>query len=208
MDKFTVLSGTAVPMFRQDIDTGAMSPTGKNAAAKTDPKVLFCEERFEDDGKTEKPDFILNQPRYRQSRIIVAGKNFGCGSSRESAVWALNSFGIRCAIAPSFGPIFWENCFQNGFLPVQLPEEKVEAIARLVETAPDPRMTVDLETCQITLPDGTIQPFTLIAERRTALLEGLDELGELMHCAADCDAFEAEDRKIRPWFYNGRFATA
>jgi 3-isopropylmalate/(R)-2-methylmalate dehydratase small subunit len=208
MEKFTILSGAAVPMFRADIDTGAMSPTGKNNNAKTDPKILFCEARFEGDGKTEKADFILNQPRYRESKIIIAGKNFGCGSSRESAVWALNSFGIRCAIAPSFGPIFWENCFQNSFLPIQLPDDKVEAIAKLVESAADPTMTVNLETCEITLPDGSIETFSLIAERRTALLEGLDELGELLHSAGDCDAFEAKDRDIRPWFYNGRFATA
>lgn len=208
MEKFTVLRGAAVPMFQSDIDTGAMAPTGKNAAAKTDSRTLFWEWRFEADGKTEKPGFILNHPRYRQAKIIVGGKNFGCGSSRESAVWALLSFGIRCAIAPSFGPIFWENCFQNGVLPIELPEARVQAIAALVEGAPTPEMTIDLEQGRITLPDGSTETFTLIEERRASLLEGLDELGELMRSCDACDAFEARDHHLRPWLYDGRFARA
>lgn len=196
-------------MFRPDIDTGAMSPSGKsNPSVRVTPQTLFAEWRFEADGTTEKPDFLLNQPRYRQTKILVAGKNFGCGSSRESAVWALMACNITCVIAPSFGPIFWENCFQNGLLPVQLPDDQVGGIAKLLESADKPEITVDLENCRIELPNEAVISFTLAPERRSALLEGLDEMGELMRCTREFEAFEARDRQERPWLYNGRFAAA
>lgn len=202
MEKWTTLSAIAVPMMQPNIDTGALAPVIVNrASAKTYGERLFGNQRFDLDGE-EVADFVLNQPRYRPARILVAGRNFGCGSSRETAVWSLAQYGFRAVIAPSFGEIFYDNSFQNGLLLVALPEDEVEAIAGAVERAADPSLGVDLERCVITLPDnGREVPFTVPAERRTALLEGLDDLALLLRQDGAVEAFRAGDRKARPWIY-------
>jgi 3-isopropylmalate/(R)-2-methylmalate dehydratase small subunit len=148
-----------------------------------------------------KPDFVLNDPRYAACSIMIAGPNFGCGSSRETAVWALMNYGIRCVIASSFGEIFYENCFQNGLLPVALTRAEVEAIARRVQAAPKPEVTVDLVACRIDLPDGSQYSFSLASDRREALLEGLDEFDILLRKLPDIEAFQARDAEQRPWIF-------
>ncbi len=161
---------------------------------------LFADWRYAADGNEKA--VVLNQPRYRRSRILVAGKNFGCGSSREMAVWALMRFGIKCVIAPSFSDIFTENSFQNGLLPVVLSESAVESIAKLLEGTRAPELTVDLTQCRVDLPDGQSLVFSISDERRTAMLEGLDELGQLLRYKDRIDAFQSQDRQARPWIYN------
>ena len=202
MEKFTILRGVAAPMMMTNIDTDAIIPSQWVSDMKADlGEKLFADWRYEPDG-SEKPDFVLNQPRYRQSRILVAGKNFGCGSSREMAVWALMRFGIKCVIAPSFSDIFTENSFQNGLLPVVLPEKQVEAAARMLADAQLPEMTVDLEQGRVELPDHTYVLFSISQERRMSMLEGLDELGLLLRYSTQVDAFQKSDRADRFWIYD------
>jgi 3-isopropylmalate/(R)-2-methylmalate dehydratase small subunit len=204
MQKFTILRGPAAPLMMANVDTGAMADSRWTKNVKNTDDVLgeklFACWRYELDG-AEKPDFVLNQPRYRKSRILLAGENFGCGSSRESAVWALIKFGIQCVIAPSFGDIFFENCFQNGLLPVKLPEAQVEAIAAQIKSASAPDLTVDLEQCRVVTPDGKTVTFSVNAERRTALLEGLDELDQIMRYDGQLQEFQRQDMSRRPWVY-------
>ena len=201
MEKFTVLRGVAAPLMMQNIDTDAIIPSQWVSDMKADLGAkLFADWRYERDGR-EKTDFVLNQPRYRQSRILVAGKNFGCGSSREMAVWALMRFGIKCVIAPSFSDIFTENSFQNGLLPVVLPESKIESIAKMLDEGQSPEMTVDLAQCRVELPDRSSVAFSISDERRTAMLEGLDELGQLLRYRDTVDAFQARDRQTRALIY-------
>ena len=204
MQKFTILRGVAAPLMMANVDTGAMADSRWTKNVKNTDDVLgeklFACWRYELDG-AEKPDFVLNQPRYRKSQVLIAGENFGCGSSRESAVWALMKFGIKCVIAPSFGDIFFENCFQNGLLPVKLPEPEVEAIASQVAAAATPELTVDLGQCRVVLPDGKAVAFSVNAERRTALLEGLDELDQIMRYEEQLQNFQQRDRAERPWLY-------
>ena len=202
MEKFTILRGVAAPMMMTNIDTDAIIPSQWVSDMKADlGEKLFADWRYEPDG-SEKPDFVLNQPRYRKSRILVAGKNFGCGSSREMAVWALMRFGIKCVIAPSFSDIFTENSFQNGLLPVVLPEKQVEAAARMLADAQLPEMTVDLEQGRVELPDHTYVLFSISQERRMSMLEGLDELGLLLRYRTQVDAFQKSDRADRFWIYD------
>jgi 3-isopropylmalate/(R)-2-methylmalate dehydratase small subunit len=206
MEKFTVLRGVAAPLMMANVDTGAMADSRWTKNVKNTDDILgeklFACWRFELDGSTEKPDFILNQPLYRHSRILLAGENFGCGSSREAAVWALMKFGIKCVIAPSFGDIFFENCFQNGLLPIVLAQAQIEAIAARLKDGAISETTVDLEACQVTLPDGAIIPFTVNSERRTALLEGLDELDQLLSYGEALARFQSADQAARPWLYD------
>jgi 3-isopropylmalate/(R)-2-methylmalate dehydratase small subunit len=201
MEKFTILRGIAAPMVMTNIDTDAIIPSQWVSDMKADlGEKLFADWRYEPDG-TEKPDFVLNQPRYRKSRILVAGKNFGCGSSREMAVWALMRFGIKCVIAPSFSDIFTENSFQNGLLPVVLLEERVDAIAIMIANVNLAEITVDLEQKRVELPDHTQVTFSISDERRTSMLEGLDELGQLLRYKRQVDAFQESDRAERVWIY-------
>jgi 3-isopropylmalate/(R)-2-methylmalate dehydratase small subunit len=144
---------------------------------------------------------VLNKPRYREARILVAGENFGCGSSREHAVWVLSDFGFRCIIAPSFGDIFYWNCFQNGMLPIRLPENQVKELAAEIETSENAIMTVDLEAQSITTPASRKVAFTGDPERHLALLEGLDEIGMTLKLDAQIRAHQARDRESRPWIY-------
>src|ERR1039458_5100723 len=161
MDKFTTLEGVAAPLKIINVDTDMVIPKQYLKTIKRTGlgKGLFSEQRYKDDG-SENPDFILNKPRYRNAKILIAGDNFGCGSSREHAVWSLASFGFRCIIAPSFGDIFYWNCFQNGVLPIRLPEDQVKEIAAEIEAAEQPLVRVDLEIEAITTPSGRKVMFT------------------------------------------------
>ena len=200
MQPFTILSGVAAPMPRENIDTDAITPSaaGKSAAADLGA-MLFNNSRYHLDG-TENPDFILNQPKYRHSQILVAGRNFGCGSSRERAVWALQKFGIRCVIAPSFADIFYDNAFQNGLLPVILPLPDWQALLDSLASS-DAIVTVDLVECRLEAPSGHYT-FEVTPERRIALLEGLDEIDLVLRFESDIEAFELVDRARRPWLYD------
>ena len=201
MDKFTVLRGKAVPMMRANINTddiiSAQAMAGK---VERIGERLFTGWRFDLNGD-KRPEFILNTPRYDGARILVAGINFGCGSSREAAVWALTDYGIRCVIAPSYGEIFHDNSFQNGLLPIVLDEPEVRRIAVAIECAAVPEMIIDLTSCRIVLPDGAEIPFAIPDERRAALLVGMDELDVLLGRIPDLDAFQLTDRIARRWVW-------
>jgi 3-isopropylmalate/(R)-2-methylmalate dehydratase small subunit len=191
MQPFTVLTGKAVPMLRANINTddiiAAQAMAGK---VENIGERLFTSARYDLNGN-KRPDFILNTPRYDGSQILLGGANFGCGSSREAAVWALTGYGIRCVIAPSFGEIFHDNSYQNGLLPLPLAEPLVQQIAAAVERANDPTVTVDLRQQRIRGPGGMDIPFTIPAERRHALLAGQDELDILLDHLGDLDAWRA-----------------
>jgi len=204
MDKFTTLTGTAAPLMRTNIDTGAIIPSIYMLSRSVDlAQKLFANWRYHADG-AEKPDFVLNQPRYRNSQILIAGPNFGCGSSREGAVWALVRFGIRCVIAPSFGEIFFSNACQNGLLPVTLTEGETARLAEAVAAAPEPRLTVDLVRNTVTSPAGEEISFTLAEDRRTSLLEGLDETSLILRHEDEIDAFQARLRAEQPWVFQSK----
>ena len=204
MDKFTVVTGIAAPMMMADINTDAMSPMAAGRSTSADlGKMLFNNWRYKLDG-SEIPEFILNREPFRRSSILVAGANFGCGSSRERAVWALMRFGIRCVIAPSFADIFRENAYQNGLLPVTLHAADCAALGDTLERAAEPLVTVDLERCEVRGPDGRTVAFEVPAERRMALLEGLDEIDVILRMEPDIAAFQRADREERPWIYLDR----
>jgi 3-isopropylmalate/(R)-2-methylmalate dehydratase small subunit len=203
MEKFTVLEATAAPIMRQNINTDVIIrverlrdlPPGKMGP------YAFESWRYTLDGK-EDPDFILNKQPYRNAKIILAADNFACGSSREAAVWSLWDFGIRCVIAPSFGQIFFNNCFQNGMLPVVLPLKEIEALAAEVEESQGAgRINVDLEKCIVTTPSGRKIPFGLDEIRRKALLQGQDHIAQTLQYEADITAFQKQDRERFPWIY-------
>jgi 3-isopropylmalate/(R)-2-methylmalate dehydratase small subunit len=201
MEKFGRLEGVAASMPQPNIDTDAIIPVSYQRTLKDDPgKGLFAGWRYDLNGK-EVPDFILNREPFRRSKMIVGGVNFGCGSSREFAVWALMRFGIRCVIAPSFGDIFYENSFKNGLLPIVLPEDKVQFLRQYLLQANDPSFVVDLEHCRIELPNGQSVKFSVPPARRTSLLEGLDEIGQTMKRRAWIDSFQAAHRAEAPWVY-------
>jgi 3-isopropylmalate/(R)-2-methylmalate dehydratase small subunit len=201
METFTTLRGIAAPLPLANINTDAISPSSAGMSISVDlGAMLFANWRYLSGG-AENSDFVLNQPRFRQSKILVGGTNFGCGSSRERAVWALMRFGIRCVVAPSFGEIFQENCFQNGLLPVTLAAAECAALGQALADAADPTVTVDLERFSLTWPDGRISSFAISPERRTALLEGLDEIDVILRMETDIAEFQNADRTRRPWIY-------
>ena len=203
MEKFTVLEAIAAPLLRQNINTDVIIRVER---LRDFPKgqlgpYAFESWRYDLDGK-ERPDFVLNKEPYRKAQIMLAADNFACGSSREMAVWALQDFGIRCVIAPSFGQIFFNNCFQNGVLPVVAPIEDIEAMAAEIEQSQGAgKIKVDLEKCEITSPSGRKISFALDAIRRTALLKGLDAIEQTMQHEADIAAFQKTDRERFPWVY-------
>jgi 3-isopropylmalate/(R)-2-methylmalate dehydratase small subunit len=203
MDKFTKLEGVAAPFMRQNVDTDMIIPMTRlvgtsRAEVEASGFALF---RFNKDG-TENADFLLNQPAWKGAPILLAGDNFGCGSSREAAVWALAGMGVRAVIAPSFGDIFYNNCFQNGLLPVELPINQVEALAEEMRAAPgNARVTVDLERQVVVSPRGHEMPFKVEANRRDALLQGLDDIGVTLTHQAEIAAWQAKDRAARPWVW-------
>jgi 3-isopropylmalate/(R)-2-methylmalate dehydratase small subunit len=200
MDKFTKLTGVAAPLPLINVDTDMIIPKQflKTIARTGLGKNLFDEMRYDREGN-EIEDFVLNKPAYRATKILVAGENFGCGSSREHAPWALLDFGIRCVIAPSFADIFYNNCFKNGILPIVLPQEQVDLLMDDAERGSNAVVTVDLETLTISGPDGGQIPFTLDEFRRHCLLNGLDDIGLTMEKVEDIDAFEAKYAQRAPW---------
>ena len=202
MDKFTTLTGVAAPMPLINIDTDMIIPKQFLKTIKRTGlgKNLFDELRYEMDGR-EKPDFVLNQPAYRKAQILVAGENFGCGSSREHAPWALLDFGIRCVIAPSFADIFYNNSFKNGILPIVLPQEQVDLLMDDAKRGANAVISIDLEKQEITGPDGGRIRFDIDPFRKHCLLNGLDDIGLTMEKAASIDSFEARDRMARPWMW-------
>ena len=200
MDKFNTLTGVAAPMDMINIDTDKIIPKLHLRTIKRTGlgKVLFEEMRFETDG-SEKPDFILNKEPYRNSKIIVAGDNFGCGSSREHAPWALLDFGIRCVISTSFADIFYNNCFKNGILPIRVTKDQLDALMADASDTENPELTVDLVNMEIKRPNGVTVPFELDAFRRECLLDGLDDIGLTMQKGDKIDGFEAQQNQAQPW---------
>ena len=200
MDKFTTLTGVAAPLPIVNVDTDMIIPkdylkTIKRTGLGTG---LFAEMRYGEDG-AENPDFVLNKPAYRKAQILVAGDNFGCGSSREHAPWALLDFGIRCVISTSFADIFYNNCFKNGILPIKVSAEDLEKLMDDAERGANAVITVDLEAMEIRGPDGGTLSFDLDEFRRHCLLNGLDDIGLTMEKAPSIDRFEHKNSESRPW---------
>jgi len=200
MDKFTTLTGVAAPMPIINIDTDMIIPkdylkTIKRTGLGTG---LFAEMRYHEDG-SENADFVLNQPAYRDANIIVAGDNFGCGSSREHAPWALLDFGIRCVISTSFADIFYNNCFKNGILPIQVTPEELDKLMDDASRGSNATLTVDLEAQEIRGPDGGVVHFNIDPARKHNLLNGLDDIGLTLEKTAAIDSYEANAAKQRPW---------
>jgi 3-isopropylmalate/(R)-2-methylmalate dehydratase small subunit len=200
MDKFTKLTGVAAPLPVVNIDTDMIIPkdylkTIKRTGLGTG---LFAEARYLDDGSVN-PDFVLNKPAYQNAKILVAGDNFGCGSSREHAPWALLDFGIRCVISTSFADIFYNNCFKNGILPIVVSPEDLEKLMDDAQRGSNAVLTVDLESQEITGPDGGTISFELDAFRRHCMLNGLDDIGLTLEKAASIASFEKSNAQTRPW---------
>ncbi len=200
MEKFTKVTGVAAPMPLINIDTDMIIPKLFLKTIKRSGlgKNLFDEMRYNEDG-SEIPDFVLNQPAYRNAEIIVAGDNFGCGSSREHAPWALLDFGIRVVISTSFADIFFNNCFKNGILPIILPQEDVDKLMDDASRGANAVVTVDLENQVITGPDGGKIEFTVDAFKKHCLLNGLDDIGLTMQKSDAIDAFEKQYGAATPW---------
>mgnify|MGYP000922369447 CR=1 FL=1 len=200
MEKFTTLTGIAAPMPLVNIDTDMIIPKQflKTIARTGLGKNLFDEMRYTLDG-AEIPDFVLNQPAYRKSQIIVAGDNFGCGSSREHAPWALLDFGIRSVIATSFADIFYNNCFKNGILPVVLPQEAIDHLMDDAKKGENARITIDLDSQTVTASDGKSFAFQVDPFKKHCLMNGLDDIGLTLEKAAAIDTFETRNATLRPW---------
>lgn len=200
MEKFEKFSGIAAPMPLVNIDTDMIIP---KVFLKTIKRTglgvnLFDEMRYDREGN-ENPDFVLNKPAYRDAQVIVAGDNFGCGSSREHAPWALADFGIKVVVSTSFADIFFNNCFKNGMLPIVLPQEQVDLLMADAEKGANARIDVDLENQTITTSDGQVINFEVDAFRKHCLLEGLDDIGLTMEKGAAIDSYEAQAEQARPW---------
>ena len=200
MDKFTKLTGVAAPLPIVNIDTDMIIPkdylkTIKRTGLGTG---LFAEVRYNEDG-SENPDFVLNKPAYRNAQILVAGDNFGCGSSREHAPWALLDFGIRCVISTSFADIFYNNCFKNGILPIKVSPDELEKLLDDASRGANATLTVDLEEMEIRGPDGGRIAFDLDEFRRHCLLNGLDDIGLTMEKAPAIASYEQKLAENRPW---------
>ncbi len=200
MDRFTTLTGVAAPLPMINVDTDMIIP---KQFLKTIKRTglganLFDEMRFRDDG-SENPDFVLNKQAYRAAEILVAGDNFGCGSSREHAPWALLDFGIRCVIAPSFADIFYNNCFKNGILPIVLPQEEVDKLMEDAERGANAVLSIDLEAQEIRGPDGGVIRFEIDPFRKHCLLNGLDDIALTLEKEAAIARFEARRSQAQPW---------
>ena len=204
MEKFTKVTGVAAPLMRENVDTDLIirierlvNNTGRTGLGP----YCFEQIRLRPDG-SENPDCVLNQEPYRNAPIILSADNFGCGSSREGAVWALAGMGVKAVIAPSYGDIFFNNCFQNGILPVALPLAEVQQLADEMKASPgNARITVDLETCQVVSPTGRVIPFQVDARRQHAMLNGLDDIGQTLSRKGEIEAWQAADRAARPWVW-------
>ncbi len=200
MEKFEKITGVAAPMPLINIDTDMIIPKLFLKTIKRSGlgKNLFDEMRYNDD-RSEKEDFVLNQPAYRNAEILVAGDNFGCGSSREHAPWAIKDFGIKCVISTSFADIFFNNCFKNGILPIKLPQEQVDLLMKDAEKGANARMTIDLVAQEITLSDGEVITFDVDAFKKQCLIEGLDDIGLTLKKATAIEDFESQAATSRPW---------
>src|SRR5262245_4847067 len=200
MDKFTTLTAVAAPMPIVNIDTDKIIPKQylKTIQRTGLGKGLFSEMRYNDDG-SENPGFVLNKPAYRNAKIIVAGDNFGCGSSREHAPWALLDFGIRCVISTSFADIFYNNCFNNGILPITVSPEDLEKLFDDAKRGANATLTIDLERQEIRGPDGGVVAFEIDPARKEKLLKGLDDIGVTMERTATIADFETKAARSRPW---------
>ena len=200
MQKFDVLSGVAAPLPIVNIDTDMIIPKQflKTIERTGLARGLFYELRFNEDG-SEKPDFVLNQPAWRKAQIIVAGDNFGCGSSREHAPWALLDYGIRCVLSTSFADIFYNNCFKNGILPIRVSQADLDKLMDDANRGANATLTVDLAAQEIRGPDGGVVTFDIDPFRKHCLLEGLDDIGLTLQKADSIAAYEAKTVSARPW---------
>jgi 3-isopropylmalate/(R)-2-methylmalate dehydratase small subunit len=200
MDKFTTLTGVAAPLPITNIDTDMIIPKQFLKTIKRTGlgKSLFFEMRYGEDG-TPNPDFVLNQPSWQNAQILVAGDNFGCGSSREHAPWALLDFGIRCVISTSFADIFYNNCFKNGILPIKLPQEDVDKLMEDARRGANATVTVDLEAQEIKGPDGGVIKFDIDPFRKHCLLNGLDDIGLTLEKQDAITTYESKLAESRPW---------
>ncbi|MDQ0457416.1 3-isopropylmalate dehydratase small subunit [Rhizobium paknamense] len=200
MDKFTKLTGVAAPLPVVNIDTDMIIPKDYLKTIKRTGlgKGLFAEARYLEDGSLN-PDFVLNKPAYQNAKILVAGDNFGCGSSREHAPWALLDFGIRCVISTSFADIFYNNCFKNGILPIVVSQEDLDKLMDDAQRGANAVLTVDLEAQEISGPDGGKIKFDIDAFKRHCLLNGLDDIGLTLEKASAISNFEAQNSAARPW---------
>jgi len=200
MEKFTKLTGVAAPLPLINIDTDMIIPKQFLKTIKRTGlgKSLFFEMRYDDNGNEIK-DFVLNKPAYRNAKILVTGDNFGCGSSREHAPWALLDFGIRCVIATDFADIFYNNCFKNGILPIRLPQEDVDKLMEDAERGANATVTIDLEAQEITGPDGGTIAFDVDEFRKHCLINGLDDIGLTMKKSDKIAAFEEKSKAEQPW---------
>ena len=204
MQPFTQVSGPAAPLMEANINTDVIIRIERLSDVAADALAPFAFEawRFDEAGE-ENPDFVLNKPPWRGAPILIAGANFGCGSSREGAVHALDCIGVRAVIAPSFGGIFRNNCYQNGVLPVVLPEEVVNGFAEIARTQPDAPFEVDLERQVVVPPNGAPIPFEIDGLRKKALLAGVDDLGLTAARLPEIGAWQEQDRAARPWVWLG-----
>ena len=200
MDKFTTLEGVAAPLRIINVDTDMIIPKQYLKTIKRTGlgKGLFSEQRYNDDG-SENPDFVLNKPAYRNAQILVADDNFGCGSSREHAPWALLDFGIRCIISTSFGDIFYNNCFKNGVLPIRVSPQELEKLFDDADRGANARLTIDLEKQEIRGPDGGAISFEIDPFRKHCLINGLDDIGLTLEKKSKIDSFESKATADRPW---------
>ena len=200
MEKFTTLRATAAPLPMVNVDTDKIIPKQFLRTIKRTglAEGLFYEMRHDEQGNA-KEGFVLDQPAYKGARILVTGENFGCGSSREHAPWALLDAGIKCIIAPSFADIFYNNCFKNGILPIVLPKEQVDLLMDDAQRGANAIVTIDLENQEITGPDGGKLRFEIDPHRKHCLLNGLDDIGLTLEKAAAIESFEGKDRQARPW---------
>ncbi|MDP6567547.1 MAG: 3-isopropylmalate dehydratase small subunit [Alphaproteobacteria bacterium] len=206
MEKFSKVTGVAAPIRSINVDTHKIIPKQFLKTIKREGlgQYLFNDLRYDESG-AEVPDFVLNQPAYREAKILVAGDNFGCGSSREHAPWAIMDFGIRCVISTSFADIFYNNCFKNGILPIQVTPEQLEMLFDDAERGANATISVDLEAQEIRGPDGGVVSFEIDPFRKHCLLEGLDDIGLTLQRKGSIDDYEDRQKLAQPWLY-GRAA--
>jgi 3-isopropylmalate/(R)-2-methylmalate dehydratase small subunit len=202
MDKFTKLRAVAAPLPITNIDTDMIIPQKHLKTIKRTGlgKYAFSNIRYHDDG-SDREDFVLNKPAYKNAEILITLENFGCGSSREHAPWALKDLGIKCVIAPSFADIFYGNCFKNAILPIKLPQEQINRLMTDAEQGANAIFTVDLEALEITAPDGTVISFEIDPFRQNCLLGGLDDIGLTLQKSEKISAFEEKQKLSQPWLY-------
>ena len=211
MQKFTVLEGLVAPLDRANVDTDAIIPKQflKSIKRSGFGQNLFDEWRYLDHGepgmdnaqRKPNPDFVLNHPRYKGAQILLARENFGCGSSREHAPWALQDYGFRAIIAPSYADIFFNNCFKNGLLPIRLDEQQVGTLFQAAATQAGYKLKIDLEQQTISTPDGTVYKFEVEVFRKHCLLNGLDDIGLTLQHVEEIKAFESKYRAAQPWLF-------